>query len=119
MHFCELQKKMFTFQKDFVHFLNATGKFYEVAAIRLRVEEAAIRLRVEVTLEDAEAHSGLIVGLVCILLGVLVPGLGGVGIVTEFLHRRRPGPLCDYCLKFRVGPAAGRVQVALERNWLD
>jgi hypothetical protein len=44
-------------------------------------EVAAIRLRVEVTLEDAEAHSGLIVGLVCILLGVLVPGLGGVKLV--------------------------------------
>ncbi len=43
--------------------------------------QAAIRLRVEVTLEDAEAHSGLIVGLVCILLGVLMPGLGGVGVV--------------------------------------
>ena len=45
--------------------------------------QAAIRLRVEVTLEDAEAHSGLIVGLVCILLGVLVPGLGGVGVVVS------------------------------------
>jgi hypothetical protein len=27
------------------------------------------------------------------------------------------GPLCDNCLKF--GPAAGSVQVALERKWLD
>ncbi len=77
--------------------------------------QAAIRLRVdsEVTLEDAEAHSGLIVGLVCILLGVLVPGLGGVGVVVS-----APSPpalaLCDDCLKF--GPAAGRVQVALERK---
>ena len=39
--------------------------------------EAAVRLRVQIAPEDAQAHGGLVVGLVCILLCVLVSGLGG------------------------------------------
>ena len=39
--------------------------------------ETAVRLRVQVAPEDAQAHGGLVVGLVGILLGVLVSGLGG------------------------------------------
>ncbi len=37
--------------------------------------EAAVCLRVEVTAEDADAHTGLVVGLVGILLGILVSRL--------------------------------------------
>ncbi len=48
----------------------------------LQPREMAIRLRVQVALEDAEAHAGLIVCLVGILLGVLVPGLSGNSVVV-------------------------------------
>jgi hypothetical protein len=44
--------------------------------------ESTISLRVQVALEDAEAHSGLIVGLVGIHLGLLVSGHRGNSVVV-------------------------------------
>ena len=38
--------------------------------------EAAVRLRVQIAPEDAQAHGGLVVGLVSILLGVTMVKLG-------------------------------------------
>ena len=51
--------------------------------------EAAVRLGVQVAQEDAQAHGGMIVGLVGILLGVLVSGLRGSSVAA----RTRPLPV--------------------------
>ena len=44
--------------------------------------ESTISLRVQVALEDAAAHSSLIIGLVGIHLGLLVSGLRGDSVVV-------------------------------------
>ena len=50
--------------------------------------EAAVRLRVQVAPEDAQAHCGVVTGLVGVPLGVLVSGLGVGG--SSVAARTRP-----------------------------
>ena len=61
----------------YLKYIICTHRYFIVhTCLVMQPGEAAVRLRVQIAPEDAQAHGGLVVGLVGILLGVTIAKLG-------------------------------------------